>query len=42
VFLGVIRQVARSALAAGFKNVFIMGDVKVYFCEARVAAFRKP
>jgi creatinine amidohydrolase/Fe(II)-dependent formamide hydrolase-like protein len=26
MFLGVIRQVAQSALAAGFKNVFIMGD----------------
>jgi len=26
VFLGVIRQVTQSALAAGFKNVFIMGD----------------
>ena len=26
MFFGVIRQVAQSALAAGFKNVFIMGD----------------
>lgn len=26
LFLGVIRQVAQSALAAGFKSVFIMGD----------------
>jgi creatinine amidohydrolase/Fe(II)-dependent formamide hydrolase-like protein len=26
LFLGVIQQVAQSALAAGFKNVFIMGD----------------
>jgi creatinine amidohydrolase/Fe(II)-dependent formamide hydrolase-like protein len=26
LFLGVIRQVTQSALAAGFKNVFIMGD----------------
>jgi len=26
VFLGVMRQVALSAIAAGFKNVFLMGD----------------
>jgi creatinine amidohydrolase/Fe(II)-dependent formamide hydrolase-like protein len=26
VFLGVMRQVAQSAISAGFKNVFLMGD----------------
>jgi creatinine amidohydrolase/Fe(II)-dependent formamide hydrolase-like protein len=38
VFLGVMRQAAQSAAAAGFKNVFLMGDHGGGQSELRVAA----
>jgi creatinine amidohydrolase/Fe(II)-dependent formamide hydrolase-like protein len=38
VFLGVMRQVAVSAIGAGFKNVFLMGDHGGGQSELRLAA----
>jgi creatinine amidohydrolase len=38
VFLGVMRQVAQSAVAAGFKQVFLMGDHGGGQAELRLAA----
>jgi creatinine amidohydrolase/Fe(II)-dependent formamide hydrolase-like protein len=38
VFLGVMRQTAQSAAAAGFKNIFLMGDHGGGQSELRVAA----
>jgi creatinine amidohydrolase/Fe(II)-dependent formamide hydrolase-like protein len=38
VFLGVMRQVALSAIAAGFKNVFLMGDHGGGQSELKLAA----
>jgi creatinine amidohydrolase len=38
VFLGVMRQAAQSAAAAGFKNIFLMGDHGQGQSELRVAA----
>ena len=38
VFLGVMRQAAQSAAAAGFKNIFLMGDHGGGQSELRVAA----
>lgn len=38
VFLGVMRQVALSAVAAGFKNVFLMGDHGGGLSEIKLAA----
>lgn len=38
VFLGVMRQVAQSAVAAGFRNVFLMGDHGGGQAELRLAA----
>ena len=38
VFLGVMRQVAQSALAAGFKQVYLMGDHGGGQAELRLAA----
>jgi len=38
VYLGVVRQVAQSALAAGFKNVYLMGDHGGGQAELKLAA----
>ena len=38
VFLGVMRQVAQSAVAAGFKNVYLMGDHGGGQAELKLAA----
>lgn len=38
VFLGVVRQVATSAMSAGFKNIFLMGDHGGGQAELRLAA----
>lgn len=38
LYLGVMRQVAQSAIAAGFKNVFIMGDHPFGQKELKLAA----
>jgi creatinine amidohydrolase len=38
VFMGTMRQVAQSAAAAGFKNIFLMGDHGQGQSELRVAA----
>lgn len=38
VFLGVVRQVALSAIAAGFKNIFLMGDHGGGQAELKLAA----
>jgi creatinine amidohydrolase/Fe(II)-dependent formamide hydrolase-like protein len=38
VFLGVVRQIALSAIAAGFKNVFLMGDHGGGQAELKLAA----
>ena len=38
VFMGVMRQVAQSAAAAGFKNIFLMGEHGQGQSEIRVAA----
>ena len=38
VFMGAMRQVAQSAAAAGFKNIFLMGDHGQGQSEMRVAA----
>ena len=38
VFLGVIRGVAMSAISAGFKNVYVLGDHGGGQAELRLAA----
>ena len=38
VYLGVMRQVAESAAAGGFKNIFLMGDHGIGQAEIRLAA----
>jgi len=38
IFLGVMRQVAQSAISAGFKNVFLMGDHGGGQAELKLAA----